>query len=210
MHSQSPALPPLPPFLICNSKHLFYILQRFLFLNKAFTKKKLSQLGEQSAVCLNRATVPLEMTCAAEHRTDKTRTVLQHLANLASTYFQRFLFAESCKKKMFCLHVHTHIWSSEMITLHRREHEKNESAMWGEGGWRWYGTFRFLTATAGSVRKLWRTLISIPASFTLSSRSSRVCKSHTHTQTKPKINNYHQSKSTDKRRRGLWSLGRWW
>lgn len=34
---------------------------------------------------------------------------------------------------------------------------------------------RFLTATAGSVRKLCRTLISIPASFTLSSRSSRVC-----------------------------------
>lgn len=110
MHSQSPALPPLPPFLICNSKHLFYILQRFLFLNKAFTKKKnLSQLGEQSAVCLNRATVPLEMTCAAEHRTDKTRTVLQHLANLASTYFQRFLFAESCKKKnvlLTCTHPH--------------------------------------------------------------------------------------------------------
>lgn len=36
-------------------------------------------------------------------------------------------------------------------------------------------TLRFLTATAGSVRKLWRTLISMPASFTLSSRSSRVC-----------------------------------
>lgn len=36
-------------------------------------------------------------------------------------------------------------------------------------------TLRFLTATAGSVRKLWRTLISMPASFTLCSRSSRVC-----------------------------------
>lgn len=35
-------------------------------------------------------------------------------------------------------------------------------------------TLRFLTATAGSVRKLCLTLISMPASFTLCSRSSRV------------------------------------
>lgn len=35
-------------------------------------------------------------------------------------------------------------------------------------------TFRFLTGTAGSEKKLWRKVISIPASFTRSSRSSRV------------------------------------
>ncbi len=35
-------------------------------------------------------------------------------------------------------------------------------------------TLRFLTATAGSVRKLCLTLISMPASFTLCSRSSSV------------------------------------
>lgn len=35
-------------------------------------------------------------------------------------------------------------------------------------------TFRFLTGTAGSEKKLWRKVISIPASFTRSSRSSKV------------------------------------
>lgn len=35
-------------------------------------------------------------------------------------------------------------------------------------------TLRFLTGTAGSEKKLWRKVISIPASFTRSSRSSRV------------------------------------